>query len=111
MGNDRRQRGDYEIKNQGIRLKLGSFQGEQLFFALDAPTITSECAILTHYSVARDGYRYGVGGAGPGYGPRGFRHADLLRYCAVGAGFAARNSLQAFPDSPLKSGGRDVERQ
>jgi hypothetical protein len=57
----------------------------------------------------RDGY--GVGGAGPGYGPRGLRHADLLRYRAVGAGFTARNSLQAFPDAPLKSGGANVERQ
>src|ERR1019366_7627286 len=55
--------------------------------------------------------RYGVGCASSGDGARRRRHADFLGHGAVGARFSAGNSLQTFPDSPLKSGGPDVERK
>src|SRR5271169_608259 len=61
--------------------------------------------------MAGDGYGYRIGGAGSSHGSRGFRHAYLFRHGAVGAGFAARNSLQSFPDSALKCGRADVERE
>src|ERR1039458_1508995 len=59
--------------------------------------------------MAGDGDRYGVGCATPSDGARRRRHADFLGHRAVGARFSAGNSLQSFPDSPLKRSGADVE--
>src|SRR5260370_35491884 len=58
---------------------------EQLFLALDAPTIATWFAILAHHAVAGDRYRYGVGRAGSGYGSCGFGDADVFCFGACGS--------------------------
>src|SRR5208337_5247456 len=54
---------------------------------------------------------YGVCRAGSGNGSNSSWHAYLFCHGAVGTRFSPGNSLQAFPDPPLKSGGANIERQ
>src|SRR5271157_180072 len=58
-----------------------------------------------------DCYCYRVRRAGSGYGAGGRWHANFLGHDAVGARFSAGNSLQSFPDSPLKGSRPYVERK
>src|SRR5439155_6458405 len=76
-----------------------------------SPAITTQLAVLSHYAVAGDRQRGGIGGAGPCDRSRRLRVADALRDLAVGARLAEWDPLQLLPYSPLECGRPYVEWQ
>ena len=87
------------------------FGGEEFAFALDAPAIAGEAAILADDAVAGDGDGDGVGADGGGDGAGGGGPAEFAGDLGVAAGFAAWDLLQRLPDALLEGGGADVERE
>src|SRR5271157_450901 len=59
--------------------------------------------------MAWDRYCDRISCAGAGYCSGCCRHADLLCYGAVGAGFASGNSLEGLPDAALEGGCANVQ--
>src|SRR5262249_51845706 len=91
--------------------KLLLFLLQQFAFSLDPPTITAEPAVLLDDAVARDYETDVVGRTGARDGANGPGRTNRFGDFAVGACLPVRNRLEIPPHFPLKSGGRDVERQ
>src|SRR5262252_177404 len=111
------------ILNLGIMLaqlrreftKLGesltaSFLLQQFRLAIDAPTITRQCAIAADHAMAGHHDRHGIGGTRARDGSNRTRFANFLGYVAVAARLAPWNSAQRIPNFLLERRCANVER-
>ena len=85
--------------------------GKQFLLALDTPAVAGQAAVRADDSVTGNGDGDGIGSAGGSYGAGGGGGAEVACDGAVGAGFAAGDVLEGFPDALLEGGGADVERE
>src|SRR5690554_5346621 len=87
------------------------FALKQRTLALYPPTISGKRPVATHDTVAGNGKRNSVGGASPGHGTHCAGRADPLRQLGIAEGSAERNLCECLPDSLLKSGPTNIQRQ
>ena len=91
------------------RLSGAAFGGEDFLFAVEAPAVAGEAAVLGDGAVAWDGESNGVGGTGGGDGAGGGGRAERAGESGVAARLAAGDLLEGSPDTLLEGGGADVE--
>lgn len=98
-----------------IRLARG-FRGSPLGvkngqLALDPPSVAAGFTVAAHHAVTRNEHGDAVPGAGLGDGARGRWPADALGQLLVTAALTAGDATKLRPDTLLKRGAHNVERQ
>src|ERR1035437_5474993 len=75
----------------------GGFGGEQLAFALEAPVVAGEAAILSDHAMAGDDHGQGIRADGGADRARRSGPAERAGDGRIGAGLAARDLLERLP--------------
>ena len=109
LRNDKRSTEQRQLISANQQLSGAGFGGEEFLFALEAPAVAGEAAVLGDGPVAGDGESDGVGGTGGCDGAGGGGRAERAGESGVAARLAAGDLLEGAPDTLLEGCGADVE--